>query len=224
MSKNKKIFYLITTILITMNPKIVTAKTLEKIEIDQNTVVGIIFFIILAILILIFISKILTSKKELNDSIMDYSNGLTDEELKKIDKNLNIELLKEQTFNLYKQLETAKTKQNLKNLKEIITDELCQEQENKINYLKEQKQKNVATNIKLEDFKILSIQKNDEVTNVLTYLHVSQYDYVINKKKEIIRGTNESEYQIEYKITIEQDSDNKFKIKQKECIGKWIKN
>lgn len=222
--KKKTIIHLIPLILVITNLEIVNATSIEKVEIDTTSIISLCILFLLGIILFLFVSKILNSKKDLNNSIMDYSNGLTNQELEKIDKDLNIDLLKEQTFNLYKKLETAKTKQNIKNLKELITEELLLEQEQKIKALKEQSQKAVATNIKLEDFKVLSIQKNKDITNILTYLHVSQYDYIINKKKEVIRGTNDTEYQIEYKITLEQTSDNQFKIKKRECIGKWIKN
>ena len=70
----------------------------------------------------------------------------------------------------------------------------------------------------------VEIRKKKEKTIIMVYLHVSQYDYVINKQKQVIRGTDQTDYQIEYKLTLEQQPDKHFTIKKKECIGKWIKN
>lgn len=193
-------------------------------SIQQTDIIQLSIFLILGILLFLFVLKILTSKKAQDESLLSNSQELTDKDLEKMDKNLNVEKLKEETFSLYKKLETAKTKQNVKNLKDILTDDLALEQEQKIKFLKENHQKVVATNIQLESFKVLSAEKIEDTTHILTYLHVSQYDYVMDKKKTVIRGTNESVYQIEYKIMLEQTPDKQFKIKKKECIGKWIKN
>lgn len=186
--------------------------------ISSNNILWLTITLILGTIFIIVILKTLTNKKNV------LKTELTDEDIKKIDENLSFERLKEEIFNVYKKLETAKTKQNIKSLKEILTEELCLEQEQKIKTQKENHQKVVATNIKLENFKVLSITVEKDIKTILTYLHVSQYDYVTDKNKNIVRGTSESLYQIEYKLTIEQDKDNQIKIKKKECLGKWIKN
>lgn len=190
---------------------------------NLNTISYFLIFI-LGILLIILIIKVLTLKNNLNQVVNNQLGELTDTEIKNIDATLDIKMLKETTFELYKKLETAKTKQNIKNLKTIVTDELYSEQEQNIKSLKEQHQKEVSTNINLENFKVLSIEMLNNIPTILTYLHVSQYDYVIDKQKTVIRGTSDALYQIEYKITLEQTPDKQFKIKKKECIGKWIKN
>lgn len=196
----------------------------------QLSAVHIILLAILLItgfILILFVSKVLNSTKINPKTKESHLNSLTDKEIEKIDKNLNITILQEQTFSFYKKLETIKTKptiKNLKELKEVVTEDLYQEEEQEINLLKENKQKVVATNIQLENFKVLSIEPKKDIENILTYLHVSQYDYIIDKNKDIVRGTDESVYQIEYKITLEKTSDNQYKIKKKECVGKWIKN
>lgn len=209
--------------LITLNKDVVAAETIEinnsSIElITNNNLLGILIMFIIGITFIIIILKSLTNKKEI------IKTELTDEDIKNIDEKLSFDILKEETFNLYKKLETAKTKQNTKNLKYILTEDLYLEQEQKIKTQKENNQKVVATNIKVENFKVLSITVEKNIKTISTYLHVSQYDYITDKKKNVVRGTNESVYQIEYKITLEQINDNQFKIKKRECLGKWIKN
>ena len=166
---------------------------------------------------LLFKNKTSNPKKDLN---LD----LTNNDIKKIDNTLDKEKLMSDIFDIYKKVEVAKSKFNYDILKELLTDNLYQEELNKLKELKENKQKLVATNIKLQEVRILSIQKENGIDNINAYLHVSRYDYVINNKKEIIRGTDKTEYQIEYKITLEKSTDKYLKIKKKECTGKWIKN
>ena len=143
-------------------------------------------------------------------------------EPQKIKEIIDEELTKE-IFELYKKTEVAKSKFDYNTLKELLDDKLYEEEEKKLKELQNKKQKLVATNIKLQALKILSNQKKDNSSVISAYLHVSEYNYIIDSKKKIKRGTDEAEYQIEYRITIEKTNDN-LKIKKQECTGKWIIN
>lgn len=172
--------------------------------------------------VLIMLIPIFQTKKQ-NNKIMEDAD-LNEDEIKKIDATLDKEKLKKEIFSLYKKVEVAKTKFDYNTLKETLDESLYQEEEQNLKKLKKEKQKLVATNIKLQEIKFLSIENNKDIETIKIYLHVSQYDYIIDNKKKIIRGTDDSVYQIEYKITLEKNKDKQFKIKTKECIGKWIKN
>jgi len=195
---------------------------LEKISNNTDILMILMIFIIL-LGIFIMLIPLFQEKKNKKDKNID-NLGLNDIEIKKIDENLNKDQLTKDIFDIYKKVEVAKSKFDYKTLKELLTDSLYQEEEQKLKQLKNNKQKLVATNIKLQEIKILSIQKKNEIELIDVYLHVSEYNYIINNKKKIIRGTDEAIYQIEYRITLEKNKDKYFKIKKKECTGKWIKN
>lgn len=177
-------------------------------------------FLILGILLMLVIFKMLAGKKRGNELNCE----LTDEEIKKMDANLTRLTLKEEVFSLYKKLETAKTKQNYDTLKELLSDELYLLEEQSLKKMKEKKQKLVATNIHMKDARILSLKKGKNGIKAEFYLYVSQYDYIVDKQKQVVRGTDKAEYQIEYKLTLEQNLEKHFVITKMECIGKWIKN
>lgn len=189
-------------------------------NVNQYSLIALSTFLALIITLFLIALNPLLSKIKSKDTS---NKGIKDKKIKEIDPNLTNQSLKDEVFSLYKKLETAKTKQNINILKEIGTNNFFKEQERIIKSLKEKQQKMVATNIKLESFKVLSIKEKDNSADILIYLHVSQYDYVIDKNKNVVRGTEQAEYQIEYKILLEHIS-NELKIKKKECIGKWIKN
>lgn len=199
----------------------VTTTFLDE-TIFKNSIISIIIILILIIILMIYINKILM-KKELDKSIIKNDKPLTDKAILKLNPTLNISKIETKTLELYKKLETAKTKQKITTLKEDLTKDLYLELEKTITTLKEKEQKLVATNINLEKFAVLSIEKENDISLIEVYLHVSQYDYTINKKKVVIRGTSDIEYQIEYKITLEYNNEI-FKIKNIKCIGKWIRN
>jgi len=195
---------------------------LEKISNNTDILMILMIFIIL-LGIFIMLIPLFQEKKNKKDKNID-NLGLNDIEIKKIDENLNKDQLTKDIFDIYKKVEVAKSKFDYKTLKELLTDSLYQEEEQKLKQLKNNKQKLVATNIKLQEIKILSIQKKNEIELIDVYLHVSEYNYIINNKKKIIRGTDEAIYQIEYRITLEKNKDKYFKINKHECTGKWIKN
>lgn len=195
---------------------------IEQINSHYNELMLLMVFICLIGVVIMLIP--LFTKKQKQAVEEKEVTGLTDKDIKKIDSTIDEEQLKKEAFDLYKRVEVAKSKFDYDTLKELLTTSLYQEEEPKLKQLKDNKQKLVATNIKLQEVKILSIKKKDNIENINIYLHVSQYDYIINSKKKVIRGTDQSEYQIEYKITLEKNNDKYFKIKNKTCTGKWIKN
>ena len=170
--------------------------------------------------IAIMLIPLLTKKKKQEENNL---LGLTNKELKRLDKITDKEQLLKDVFELYKKVEVAKSKFDYDTLKELLTDNLYKEEEQKLKQLKANKQKLVATNINLQDIKILRITNKKETDLIDFYLYVSEYNYVIDNKKNIIRGTDKAEYQIEYKLTIEK-KDKYFKVNKLECTGKWIKN
>lgn len=198
-----------------------------NVEINQETISNIsknLILLIASLSILVGIKLLFFKNKEKEFHALantKKSNDLTEEEIQTIDKNLTREKLIEQIFSLYKESEIAKMKFNDNKLKELLTADLYQDYNTYLKELKKQHQKIVATDIKKKDLRIISIQKKEQIEEIEAYLYVSQYDYIIDKNKKIIRGTDESKYEIEYKIIVENNH-NQFKIKKKDCLGKWI--
>lgn len=188
---------------------------------NYNTIMITFASLILAGIIIMLIPIFL--KKEDKELSKKHDIDLDNDSLKKIDSNLDKDKLTEEIFELYKKVETAKSKYKYDILKEILTEDLYKIEEEKLKAKKAEKLKIVKTNIQLHEIKILDIKKEDDIENILAYLHVSQYDYILNNKKELIRGTDNEVYQIELRLTIEKNKDKYF-IKKKEITGKWIKN
>ena len=175
----------------------------------------VIMVLIIIIGIVIMIIPLFKNIKINNDKLL----GITKKEF----NILNEDQLKKDIFDLYTRVEIAKSKFDYDTLKELLTSTLYEEEEQKLQTLKRNKQKLVSTNIKLQELKILSIKNIEQLEIIDIYLYISKYDYIINNKKELIRGTDKTQYQIEYKITIEKNN-KYFKLKEIECTGKWIKN
>lgn len=173
---------------------------------------------ILMIILSLIINK---KKKQLEEK---NANGLNDKEIKKIDKTLTKDKLTNEIFSLYKEVALAKSNFDYEILKELLTKELYIKEEKNLEKLKNNKQKNIITDINLEKIKILNIKKEKTTRRITAYLHISQYDYVIDSKKNIVRGTKEIEYQVEYHLTIDKKPNKYFKLSNITATGKWIKN
>lgn len=196
---------------------------MPKLITTYRTEIIILMLSIIFIGIVIIIVSSLSNKKKKELEVKE-DNGLNDNQIAKIDNSITKEELTDEIFNLYKKVEIAKSKFNYDTLKDLLTENLYTKEEQLLKQLKANKQKLVATNIKLQNLKILAIQKQEEKELIIANIHVSQYDYIIDNKKNIVRGTDESEYQIEYRLTIEKNYNKYFKLTNIKPTGKWIKN
>ena len=164
---------------------------------------------------LLLVLSSFNSKKD-NSPIKEQKPDLT-----KLDPNIDELELKEKIFKLYKDVQSARTKNRLKLLNPLVTEELYQKLEKEINELKKAKEKIVITDILNKETKIIAIEEKNDHKYIYVYLHVNQYDYQIDKDKKVKTGTNDSKYQVEYKLKIEY-LNNELKLNNMECTGKWI--
>ena len=142
-------------------------------------------------------------------------------DLSKLDSNIDELELKNKIFKLYKDVQSARTKNKLKLLEPLVTKELYKKLEKEIENRKKEKEKIVITDILNKETKITSIEEKEEHKYLYVYLHVNQYDYIIDKDKKVKKGTNDSKYHVEYKLKIEYLK-NELKLDKIECTGKWI--
>ena len=172
--------------------------------------------IIIAVLVILAIIIILSLRKakQIDVSKVPLQKGTIKEELsydeiKAIDPNLDKELLKEQVFNLYKDVQIAWMNFDYDTLRKNLTDEMYNMYSSQLKTLKLKNQKNIMKDITLTSCKITSIDIANGKEEVQIYLNVLQYDYVIDKDKKVVRGTDKYKNNVEYKITLVRNIDNK---------------
>ena len=140
-----------------------------------------------------------------NRSVKTKSNNYQDTSSSKIlevDKELNSAELKMKAFNIYRDLQTAWMNFDTETIRKLTTDEIYNMYSSQLETLKLKNQKNIMTNIELEEVKIIDIKNENNVITVDTYMRVKCYDYVINEKTgETLRGENNQKIIIEYVIS-----------------------
>lgn len=177
---------------------------------DTNPMIIIIFAMIIAFAIILSARKakpVDISKVPLQKGTI--KEGLSYDEIKAIDPSLDKELLKEQAFNIYKDVQIAWMNFDYDTLRKNLTDEIYNMYVSQLKTLKLKNQQNIMKDIKLKDCQITSIDITNGKEEIQIYLNVTQYDYVVDKDKKVVRGTDKYKNNVEYKITLIRNMENK---------------
>lgn len=166
------------------------------------------YFIIIMIIFFIIVF-ILTNKNSKSHSakrkvIMSKSSNyidLNEDTIKKIDSTINKGQLKNETFDIYKNVQESWMNFDYDNLRNYTTDELYNMYNSQLKVLQAKKQQNIMKDIKYINSKIIDIKIENGIETVKLYLEVSQYDYVIDKDKKVVRGTDKYKNNVEYIVT-----------------------
>lgn len=175
------------------------------------------------VLVIIIITIIILANLSHNKSNGSYSFsrkqyiGLTEDEIKEKDVTLDSVKLKEESFQIYREVQTAWMDFDYDFLRKNLTDELFNMYESQLRTLKIKNQKNIMKEIVMNDVKILSIDIVGELEEVKVYLCVSQYDYVEDKNHHVLRGTDKYKNMVEYVITLVRNKDNNGMEKCSNC-------
>lgn len=180
---------------------------------DFSVIVFIIVIIILSIVITYANNKTDKSRNIKNPNKSNISNNLyrelTDDEMHKIDPDINKQELYQQCFNLYKDIQIAWMNFDFDGLKKYTTDELYHMYESQLKVLKAKHQQNIMSDIEFVSAKVIDITVENGVEKVKLYLNTITRDYVINDKKEVVRGNDKIRNSMEYIITLNRNMEKK---------------
>ena len=164
-----------------------------------------IFFdlVVMIIVVIIVVSKYKdNNSSNTNRFSLNSYKDMDEEKLKEIDPELDIESLKKEVFDIYEKIQIAWMNFDYDTLKKYTTDELYNTYESDLKVLNLKHQKNVMEDIKATNTKILNVKIENGVETVSAGLTIEMYDYVVNNKNEVTRGTNKQKIEITYIITL----------------------
>ena len=171
-------------------------------------------FLFAVIIITIILANNLTNSNKINNHYKnnalnqrnkENNNELTDDEINKIDSTINKQKLYHQCFKLYKDIQIAWMNFDYDSLKKYTTDELYHMYESQLKVLDAKHQQNIMSDIEFVSAKIINITIDNGVEKVKLYLNTITRDYVINDKKEVIRGNDKIRNSMEYIITLNRN-------------------
>ena len=123
--------------------------------------------------------------------------------------NIDIKAIKKQTFDIYKNIQTAWMDFDYKSLRKYTTDEIYNTYVMQLDALKLKKQKNIMKDFEYLDAKVIGITDENGILNVEVYLNVKDYDYVVDENDKVLRGNDKLKMNIGYKITLVRKENNK---------------
>ena len=121
-------------------------------------------------------------------------------------KDLHEDKIVDDSFNIYKDLQTAWMNFDYDKIKKLVSDEMYNMYLNQLETLKIKNQKNMMEHIKFRNGYIKEYKKikNKEIIEI--YLTVSCYDYIINtESNEVVRGSKYEELTLSYILTFERN-------------------
>ncbi len=166
---------------------------------DSNIMIMLIIFIIA----MIYVGTLLRNMERKSKSKVKNTMyaDLTEEKIREVDPNLNLEEFKNDVFEIYNSIQVAWMNFDTETIRKNVTDEIYNMYKSQLEILKRKHQKNMMEEITLKDIKLIRLEKENDCITASVYLEVKCRDYVINEKtKAIVRGTKQPVI-IEYVLT-----------------------
>ena len=126
---------------------------------------------------------------------------------------IDSESFKSMVFEKYVDIQNAWSDFDYDKLSTLLTDEIYNSYIMQLDALKIKSQKNIMSDFKYINSKIIGINEENGIINVNVYLNVEMYDYVVDKKNKVVRGSDKKKIDIEYIITFVKSA-NKTKSKK----------
>lgn len=160
--------------------------------------------IILTIVLIIIIAKIIETKNKVQTLAPFDSNKYISGTPTNPNLNISPEELqhhKEQTFDIYKKIQTAWMDFDYDTLRKYTTDELYNLYHSQLIALKAKKQQNIMKDFNLTSFNVVNLEQNDNNITLTVHMTVECYDYVVDKDKKVVRGTDTRKNIYNYEMT-----------------------
>ena len=166
------------------------------------------FILILYIIIfIIVINRIIKNRirKQLN-------------EVKNIDKNFSEEDFNNEAFDIYKSVQLAWSNFNLDDVKVIISNKLFDKYVEKLDDLKKNNQRNIMEDIEYKSNKIVYINVDNDIEEIICEMSVLCSDYIIENDK-VVKGEKDKKYNYTYRLYFSNSiKDNKCVLEDKKIL------
>ena len=170
--------------------------------------------IIFVVIVIVAICMELSKKKEEASTDLQLYQDVSEDKLKEILPNLTLSYLKNMAFDKFVEIQNAWMEFDYDKLRELCTDELYNSYTSQLDVLKIKNGKNIMSDFKALETKIIDIVEQNGNVSVKVYMRVSFYDYVIDTTNNAVtRGNKNSKIVNNYVMTF---------VRSKEGINKDI--
>ena len=147
------------------------------------------------ILVIYIIALIITVKTMLKKQLIKEINML-----KELDKSFNEEEFSNEAFNNYKEIQLAWCNFEIDKVKELISEEMYNKYTQKLEELKDKKQRNIMNEIECKSTKITNVSVDNDI-EIECEMEVDCYDYIIDDTEKVIKGKKDKKINYKYKLT-----------------------
>lgn len=178
---------------------------------DGDTSVAVIFLIAFGIFAFLTIADYLgkhsSSYKRVDTSFEYKFKEVNASELEKY--GINASEFCKMVYEKYVSIQEAWSNFDYDKLRGLLTDELYNSYVMQLETLKTNKQKNIMSDFECIETKITKVSDENGIINVVTYLRVQMFDYVVDSNDKVVRGSKDDKIDIQYIIKFVKTDESK---------------
>ena len=176
--------------------------------------------IIFAVIVFAVIFFIIYTKSKSTNTLgtgsesQDYQyTPISEEDVKAYIPDFNRNAFLDDVYNKFIEVQNAWTNFDYDKLRDLLSDELYNTYKMQLTSLKAKKQKNIMSDFEKVVCDITNVSAQNDVVTLNVVLEVSFFDYVVNNKDEVQRGSKDYKllmtYDLTFVSTINKKKDNK---------------
>lgn len=123
-------------------------------------------------------------------------------------KEFNYDEFKDLAFTIYVEVQNGWMNIDFDSLRNLLTDELFNKYKSDLEMLSLKKQKNIMSDYKLNDFKIIDFLETSDNYLITCAMNIELHDYMVDKDNKVIRGNEKNIIVHDYELTFARGKDH----------------
>lgn len=157
--------------------------------------------IVVVLFIVVFVIENEISKRKTEKKQIIKSKDMDLDLISKIDPNLNLYELKNEAFNIYKDVQEAWMNLDDGKIRTLTTDELYNMYSMQLDTLRVKNEKNIMKEINLVTASLTNLKIENNIETATVIMTVNCYDYIVDSQNKVVRGNDKNKIEITYELT-----------------------
>ena len=157
--------------------------------------------IVVVLFIVVFVIENEISKRKTEKKQIIKSKDMDLDFISKIDPNLNLYEFKNESFNIYKDVQEAWMNLDDGKIRTLTTDELYNMYSMQLDTLRVKNEKNIMKEINLVTASLTNLKIENNIETATVIMTVNCYDYIVDSQNKVVRGNDKNKIEITYELT-----------------------
>ena len=187
---------------------------------ELEKITGYVFLILMLLVVVPTMFKSTTSAVQ--DVYKEYYFDMNINKLQEILPNETLDTLKKMAYKKFIDVQNAWMEFDYDSLKKLCSDELYNSYHEQLEVLKLKKQKNIMSDFKTINIRIINVEESEKYINVQVFLKIAFFDFIIDEEGNVVQGTKAAKVINNYRLNFIKSKDQDIK----ECprCGAPLKN